>query len=245
MPLATAYFRPETVEEASNLLGESNRVALAGGTVVNADRTHSGIEVVDLQSLGLGGIDAGGGSAAGAGRVSIGAMATLAAVADSEVIPDAVRTIARAELPSTLRSRATIGGTVASFDADSVLVAALLVHDAEVSFADGSTQPLQDMLANGLDVGALITAVDFDPTGTTATASTARTPADVPIVAAVARSSAAGTTLALTGVADTVVLANPEDPAAGLQPPGDFRGSSPYRRSLATTLAERALKEIQ
>ncbi|NIR36170.1 MAG: xanthine dehydrogenase family protein subunit M, partial [Actinobacteria bacterium] len=55
--MVAAYYRPDSLDEALSLLAEPNRVPLAGGTVVNADREPSEIEVVDLQALGLGGVE--------------------------------------------------------------------------------------------------------------------------------------------------------------------------------------------
>lgn len=246
LPLASAYYRPGAVAEAQQLLTGENRVALAGGTIVNADREHGGIEVVDLQALGLATI------AAEADRLTLGAMVTLSTLARDERVPEALGAIARAELPSTMRTRATVGGTIAAAAtsagvttmgiADSVLAAGFLAHDGVVHLADGSSLPLAQLFASGLNARTLITAISIDPSGVTATASTGRTPADVPIVAAVARSTGDTVTVALTGVAATPALVDPDDPAAGLEPPSDFRGSADYRRTLAATLTNRAVE---
>ena len=73
----------------------------------------------------------------------------------------------------------------------------------------------------------------------------ARTPADAPIVAAVARRTPdQQTLLALCGVAQTPVLVDPDDVADSIDPPGDFRGSAEYRRAMALTLTQRVLEEI-
>jgi len=158
------------------------------------------------------------------------------------LVPVALREIARDEQPSTLRSLATIGGTVAVGDSESVLVAALLVHDVVVHFAGAESTSLAELLATEVPRGSIVTAVSIDPSGTTTTAATRRTPRDVPIVCAVARSSPAGAVLALTGVADRPLIVDPADPTAGLSPPGDFRGSTNYRLGLARTLAARVME---
>ncbi len=236
MPLVAAYHRPTTLEQALDLLAEPNRVVLGGGTVLNADREHSDVEVVDVQALGLETISM------DADRLHLGATATLATVCEHELVPGALREIARDEQPSTMRTLATIGGTVAVGDSESVLVAALLVHDAIVLLAGAEPTPLADLLASGVPKGTVIKAVTIDPSGKTTTAGTRRTPRDVPIVCAVARTSTAGSVLALTGVAHCPVLADPADPTAGLSPEGDFRGSTNYRLGLARTLAARAME---
>jgi CO/xanthine dehydrogenase FAD-binding subunit len=238
VPLVTAYHRPHGIEEALALLADPRRVPLAGGTVLNADRRPSDLEAVDLQALGLGAIEA------VDGRLRLGATATLAELADHGAVPALVRRLARAELPSTLRSLATVGGTIAEADPDSVLLAALIVHDAEVELARETTLPLSVVLATGVPAGSLITAVSIDPSGEGAEATTGRTPADTPIVAAVARVAADGIRLALTGVATRPVQADPSAPTADLDPPGDFRGSRTYRLELARVLSARVLGEL-
>ncbi|MDJ0767279.1 MAG: FAD binding domain-containing protein [Ilumatobacter sp.] len=238
MPLVAAYHRPDTLDEALSLLAESNRIPLAGGTVVNADRARPLVEVVDLQALGLAGVDDAG------GRLRIGAMTTLDALADDPVTPDLVARTARAELPSTLRTLATVGGTVAEGDADSTLLAALLVHDAEAHLAGAEDVPLAVVLAVGVPPGALVTGVSIDASGQGSLAVTGRTPADTPIVAAVGRRAADGIHLALTGVAGRPVLVDAAQPTADLSPDGDFRGSSVYRLELARVLAARVVEEL-
>jgi carbon-monoxide dehydrogenase medium subunit len=255
VPLAAAYHRPQTLAEALTLLAEPQRIPLAGGTIVNGDRARTGAEVVDLQALGLSGIETapGGGS-----RLRIGATTTLSALAASEGVPDWLRTIAAAEAPSTLRTLATVGGAAASASTaglfQSLLVAALLACDptAEIAGPDGTTPyPFADLIADGVPPGSLLTGITIDPSGSGAHAVTARTPADTPIVGAAVRVAPDGIeALAFTGVASTPILLwmgtaaespTPADAIAVLQPPSDFRGSSEYRRSLAATLSARAL----
>jgi CO/xanthine dehydrogenase FAD-binding subunit len=183
------------------------------------------------------------------GRVRLGATATLDALRRCKLLPDSLREQARAEQPSTLRTLATVGGLVAKGSADSVLLAALLAHDAEVETAgpgsaDRSQSSLAGLLAGGLAPGSLITAVAVDPSGRAAAAGTGRTPADVPIVAAYGRRTDNFVAMALTGVGDHPVLVDVHDPTAGLDPAGDFRGSREYRLHLAGTLTARVMQEL-
>ena len=60
MPLVAAYHRPQELDETLALMAEPNRVVLAGGTVLNADRAPSRLEAVDIQACGLDSIDADG-----------------------------------------------------------------------------------------------------------------------------------------------------------------------------------------
>ena len=251
MPLPTAYHRPPTLDEALALLAEPKRVPLAGGTVLNADRQPADIEVVDLQALGLGQISVDGSS------LRIGSTVTLDALARHEAVPDWLAGIARAEAASTLRTLATVGGLAASRWADSVLLAALLASGCTVELAgpagtapaDALEIPLAALLEDGVPAGAIVVSLTLDVSGVCAIAATGRTPADVPIVAAVARSlstpeGATTVRLALSGVATVPRLVDPADPAAGLGPAGDFRGSSAYRLHLASVLGSRALRKL-
>jgi probable selenate reductase FAD-binding subunit len=240
MATVTAYWRPSSVAQAFELLERPGAVVLGGGTQLNPSPTRVGVEVVDLQALHLEGIEAGPGD-----TVRIGAMATLQALADSDAVPAVVREAARREDPSTLRAQATVGGCVASGDAESELLASLLVYEAvvQVTRRDGTEEVPLDVLLAGLPVaaGRVITAVTIQTTGAAAVARTARTPADRAIVAAVAREAPSGRRTALTGVAATPILVQTAD---GLAPVGDFRGSGDYRRALAATLLARVVEAV-
>lgn len=240
MVTATAYRRPSTIAEAFELLARPGAVVLAGGTRLNGDTSADPVEVVDLQSLGLDGI-----REEGEHLLSIGAMTRLQQVVDDDRVPDVVREAARRERPSTLRVQGTVGGCVAAGDAESELLAALLVHEAVVhvdTAAGAEAVPLTALLAGlPLASGRLVTSVTVRTSGVAAAARTARTPADRAIVAAVGRATPEGRWIALTGVAATPVLVQP---GAELHPPGDFRGSSEYRRALAGVLTHRVVEAI-
>jgi len=233
MTKAVAYHRPSSIDEAVALLREPGRVVLAGGTVVN-DRTvgvtrdsddEETVEVVDIQALGLDGMEMEG------PLLRIGAATTLQAMVDNSLVPTLLRHLARAELPSTLRNTATLGGLCAVGDGGSPLLAGLLVHGTEATTAGPN--------------GELITSFTIAVDGAGAWSGTGRTPADSPIVAAVARQDAAGEVhLALTGVSRRPVVVDPTDPVAGLDPPADFRGSAEYRIELARIHTSRVLAEL-
>lgn len=240
MPSVLAYHRPGSLDEASALLAEPNRRLIGGGTVVVPESRVArevGVELVDLQAVGLDALEV------ADGRVTIGAMARLGDLVLDERTPALLRDLCRRELPSALRNQATIGGTVALAEAESVLLAGLLVHAADVSIHGTGQRGLAAVLADGVGT-AIVTSLTVEDGGSGAVASTGRTPADTPIVAAVARAHEGAIRLALTGVAEVPVLADPRDPTAGLDPRGDFRGSADYRLHLAATLAERAVREV-
>jgi CO/xanthine dehydrogenase FAD-binding subunit len=172
-------------------------------------------------------------------------MVTLQRLVDSDLVPDVVREAARRERPSTLRTQGTVGGCIATSDAESELVAALLVHEAVVQVATSSVTeafPLEHVLEElPLLPGCVVTSLSIRTWGAAAAAHTARTPADRAIVAAFARETVDGPRIAVTGVASTPVLVQPGD---HLHPVGDFRGSSEYRRALAEVLVNRVVEEI-
>ena len=241
MPSVLAYFRPRSLDEAATLLAEPNRRAIGGGTIVVPDarvQHEQGVSLVDLQGLGLDKI------VLGAGEVNIGAMVRLGDLVADPRVPTLLRDLARHELPSAMRNQASIGGTVALGDADSVLLAGLLAHGALVHCHGHDPVAFDQLLESGVG-SRLVTAVSFRAEGTGAWAATGRTPKDTPIVAAIAHDGADGLLLALTGVAERPRLADPADPAAGLDPPSDFRGSAGYRRHLAEVLSARAVGEVR
>jgi len=238
------YFRPASLAEALGFLERPGAVLVGGGTKVNARPSAGPVAIVDLQALPIAAIERDNGG------LAIGATATLRQLAEAAAVPAAVAQAARREAPSTLRAMATVGGCVATADPSSELLASLLVHQAQVRLAgaDGPVSlTLPALLADrrGL-AGRIIVGVRIETGGLSATARTGRTTADRPIVAAVARRTADGRRyLALTGVAATAVLVPADEHAADdLDPPGDFRGSGRYRRSLAAVLAGRVLEEI-
>jgi CO/xanthine dehydrogenase FAD-binding subunit len=245
---------------------------MGGGTRLNAGLVPvrvgagrsdlGGVEVVDLQAIDLGGIERRPDTV-----LRIGSMTRLQELADAHDVPSVIREAARHELPSTLRAQSTIGGCIASGDPDSELLASLLVHDARVHIAhrSGSVEvPLEELLTGlPLASGRIITAVSIDPRGTSSLMRTGRTTADQPIVAVVARQVDGRRSVAITGVAASPVLLNSTavngesllplgeamaasdlDALSQLDPIGDFRGSSEYRRALARILTARATEAI-
>ncbi len=240
MPGVKAYHRPSTLDEASLLLSEPGRSALAGGTALVPpvlSGAHTQTEVVDLQALGLDMIMADG------DRLGIGSMVRLGDLLNERRVPTLLRQLAQQELPSALRNQATLGGTIGDGSRESVLLAGLLVHQTTLEIHGVGTRSLDDELFSPTN-NRLITSITIHTAGTGSVASTGRTPADIPIVAAVANRTNEGVRLALTGVSATPVLVDPANPTAGLRPPSDFRGSSEYRLHLAGVLGERALAEV-
>ncbi|HZQ58792.1 MAG TPA: FAD binding domain-containing protein [Acidimicrobiales bacterium] len=238
MTQVSAYTRPRSLDEANEALRRPGAVLIGGGTKLSRRGAEARVEVVDLQALGFDDIERGAGA-----TLRMGATVTLQEVVDHAGAPDVVREAARREQPSTLRNQATVGGCVATGDPESELLAALLAYGAVVTFADGAPVPLEDVLASlPLGPDAIVTAVTIETEGRAAAERAARTTADSPIVAAVARSAGGALRLAMSGVADRPVLVTRIDE---LRPPGDFRGSGEYRAAVAAVLAARVEEAVR
>jgi CO/xanthine dehydrogenase FAD-binding subunit len=235
------YHRPDTLDEALSLLARADvtTTLVAGGTALNTFDLPSRTEVVDIQDAVAAGVERRG------DRVYYGAMTRLTDLIEADETPPLVAELARREGPNTLRNASTIGGTVAEGDAESELIAGLLVHDGAVTISGADNElPISALMADwSLLDRAVITSVSVQIGGETASDRTGRTPADTSIVAAAARVVPDGLRVALTGVAANPVLVNPND-LSSLNPPADFRGSSQYRLQLAEVLTKRVVARL-
>lgn len=107
----SGYARPETIEDALDELDAEGAVALAGGTDL-AGQVDRGIRapalLVDLQALGLGGIDEHGDG------IRVGATTTLAELAESTLVAPyaAVAEAAAGAASPLLRNAGTVGGSL-------------------------------------------------------------------------------------------------------------------------------------
>lgn len=241
MALLAHYLRPATVAEAVEILrthGARARI-LAGGTQLLPDlaqRTDPEVDVVvDIGRLGLASVRA------ATGVLRIGACATLTDLLRNETafaLADGLLVkAAHGEGPVNLRNALTLGGLVARADTDSEVFGALLALGATVTTTAGDApQPLAALSR----IEGIITEVQIPLVGQQgALARVARTPADRPIVAALAVRDAAGVRVALCGLGTRPVLSGaPFDPFA------DFKGSAVYRAAMAQLLAERALAQL-
>jgi carbon-monoxide dehydrogenase medium subunit len=235
------YHRPTSLPEALQLLDSGRRVPLAGGVHLHHEGGADPTEVVDLQAAGLDAIEVESTSA------RIGAMVRLQALTDEQRLPEVIREAARAEQPSTLRTLATVGGTIAAAADDSLLLAALLAHDTNVRLASAAhgerTASLAELLAEDPRAGELIVEITVATDGVAAVAHTGRTPRDVPIVGAVVRRVADTVTFGLCGVAATPIRLE-LDQLASLEPIDDHRATAAYRTHLVEVLTGRALEQL-
>ncbi len=263
-----AYYRPENMSEALQLLSRPDSVPLAGGTKLLAGEAGLTVDhVVDLQALGLNQIES------GQELLTVGATCTLAdfsAALAREFPSDPaslfLQEVIQREGPNTYRNSATIGGSIAARLADSELLAALLVLGARLNFASLSAAEqlsLEAYLGAAEPEPGLIATIEIPWVGGQGvTERVARTPADYPIVSVVAwRPSGGSIRLAATGVSprpvglsaaeanvsaelseDSIVAA--ASAAAVVDHPGDFRGDAAYRAEMASVLTRRVLQAL-
>ena len=263
MPALSEYHKPTDVEEALALLQRvrPRTVPLAGGTWLNPrlGKQVQADAVVDLSGLGLDQIER------DPDTLRIGPLATLTAVAKNPVcgaLADGILArAARYEAPINIRNVATVGGTMVVAAAGSQLVLALLALGAELVVRSAGTRvwPLDNFLddpaaalAGGLIIQLRVNIPLFAAGGM---ARLGRTPADRPIVAAVAAitEDANAVRIAVGGVTHrplVVSLAQTEGVGQAItnmieaaEPSEDFRGSAGYRREMGIVMAQRALAQ--
>lgn len=241
--MITKYHRPATLDDATALAALSDAVVIAGGTAAVGSGGPTASVAVDLQALGLEGIDIDG------QICRIGAMTRLQDLVESDLVPPVLRDLAHRDAPNTIRNVATVGGTIGTADPESQLLVGLVAFSAMVTVVrpGSTTEHAVGNILNDPQLlnGAIITSIRVPTDGSGATDRTARTPMDQPIVSAVAHRASDGTiVLAMSGVAPNAVVVDP-DRVGDLDPPPDFRGSSEYRSHLGAVLATRVLAALE
>jgi len=138
------YFTPDSLKQAENLKKKNAGSAyFAGGTALNWRGSPKAAALIDLKNLKLGGIKA------SAGKIIIGAEATIQEIAGSRAVPKELAKAARSFTSINVRNMATIGGTVAGTFFISNLLPALAAYSAEVEYyLNGAKKimPLSDWL---------------------------------------------------------------------------------------------------
>lgn len=199
-----AYHRPASLDEALALLNRTQpeTLPLGGGTVLS--RPGAGqYAVVDLQALGMDGIEREG------SQLVIGAAATLQALYERVDIPNALHEAIRRETTYNLRQSASVAGALVSADGKSPFAAAMLAMGAVLVWApDGRETPLSGYYSAGsARQRGLILRVAIPVDAELRYESVAKTPADVPILCgAVGRLSNGVQNVVLGGIGPAPVL---------------------------------------
>ncbi len=260
----STYYRPKTIEEALPLLARPDTAPLGGGTkLLAADITA--VAVVDLQELDLDQLRI------DSEKLHVGAMVRLvdwAAFLAENSAPNSPGQLLQKAIhqsgPNTYRNAATAAGTVAARIADSELLAALLVLEAELLLQtpEPQTMSLADYLAAAERPTGLITEIRLNwESGLGSSERVARTPADYPIVSITAWEPESQTArLAATGIDDRPTRLYESEKilvgersaesieqaataaASRATHAGDFRGSAQYRAEMAAVLTKRVLQ---
>lgn len=174
------YHRPASMEQALALLERKDlkSIPLAGGNVISR-LSEIPVVVVDLQSLGLNGIEVSQYSC------KIGAMTRLQDLIDSPLIPTGLKKAAQRETNINIRRTATVGGVLVTSDGSSPLLGCLLAMDAKLSWEPGGKNLfLGEWLADERkkNPGKLITGLEFTTPVEADFDDIARTPEDKPQV---------------------------------------------------------------
>jgi CO/xanthine dehydrogenase FAD-binding subunit len=249
---------PTSADEAASLYGDGEGVTvLAGGTIllpeIAAGRVHPGRTLM-LHRSGLDELSA------DDGRVSIGAMVTVAALVDGpdELLAETARHIADGEV----RRSATVGGNLcASGGRDAQrgdLGAPLIALGARVRSAGAGgerTEPVEDFLA-GDRSGRLVLEISYDRSGrrTAGTGLRRRHAHSYSIAAVAASANADGSDLrvAVTGVCPTAVRCravessgDPADVLKDVDPVDDAVATAAYRREVLPKLVRQVLDQLE
>jgi CO/xanthine dehydrogenase FAD-binding subunit len=252
------YHRPETIEAALELLArpQPRTLPLGGGTVLNRPSAGT-IAVMDLQALGLDGLQADGNS------LGIGSTVKLAKLSDAPGLPQGLLKALNLELTYNLRQAATAAGALVSAGGRSGYACAMLALDAELEVHAhpstgkpgkerinlGDWLPLREELLRG----RLITQVRIPLNVQLAYEVIARTPADLPILCvSVAQWPSGRTRVAVGGFGPAPLLAMDGPAPAGAETAarevclaaGDEWASAEYRREMAIVLVRRCLEDF-
>lgn len=248
------YYRPNTIEEALELLARPDLKAapIGGGSAVRRGGSGPAV-VVDLQALGLDRFEQRGNS------LILGATLSLQRLLELPELSGALEKAIRHEAAYNLRQVGTVAGTLVSASGRSPFTTALLALDAVLEIKKKGTPDealgLGELLSSRPERLAerLITRVTLPLNVHLAYEYVARTPADRPVVcASVARWPSGRTRVALGGygAAPVLVLDGPEPGGAeaaaadAYSDAEDEWASAAYRSEIASVLVRRCLEEL-
>lgn len=240
------YHAPTTVDEACGLLAslEDAKVLAGGQSLVPLlnFRLARPAHIVDINRIG--GLDR---IYERDGGVAIQALARQAAVEDSDLVARVCPLLTAAVglvAHRVIRNRGTVCGSLAHADPASELPAVLLALGGHVVARStrgdrviGAGQLFRGVMETALAQDEMLVEAWFPASASPfAIVEESRRHGDFALAGVVRTADQ----LALFGVAPTPVLADPRDPAKGLQPSGDLEASTEFRLHLVRVLTERA-----
>ena len=241
--MISEYLRPQTLDEALNLLSRPNTVPLGGGTLLSHTTVDS-VSVVDLQALGLDSLRVSGND------LQIGATCTLQSLLESDNCPATLKTAIKLEAPLNIRNTATVAGTLVASDGRSPFAAMLLAMDAKIDINANRQSKIVNCGEYLLTrPSGLITSITIPLNVKTGFEFVSK-----PVVcAALAQWNSGRTRLSLGGYGKTPLLAMDGTEADGLDTAAknayheanDEWASAEYRMDVAAVLAKRALEGMK
>jgi carbon-monoxide dehydrogenase medium subunit len=241
------YHAPGSVEEACSMLAslEDSKVLAGGQSLIPLlnFRLARPQHLVDINRIS--GLDR---IYERDGGIAVQALARQAQVEDSEVVARVCPLLTQAiglVAHRVIRNRGTVCGSIAHADPASEVPAVLLALDGKVTVRSARGErviPVSELFA-----GVFETTLAADEILVEAWFPVSPRPSTIIeesrrhgdfALAGVVR---AGERVALFGVAPTPVLADPRDPARGLEPSGDLEATREFRIHLVRALTERAM----
>jgi putative selenate reductase FAD-binding subunit len=244
--MITEYFRPQTLEEALQILSQPDTRPLGGGTWLNQPHLEN-FAVVDLQALGLNRVLKNG------NNLEVDACVTLQQLLESSHTPDALKQAIKQEVALNIRNMATVAGILVTADGRSPFACAMLALDARLETAGDPASSLSLGEFLSLRPKTLILKIIIPLNAKISFDQVARTSFDRPIVcAAVTRWASGRTRLVLGGTGKAPLLAMDGTEADGIDSAAknafheaaDEWASAEYRMDVAATLAKRCLEAL-
>jgi len=256
------YNRPKSLDEAKKALGNGAALLAGGQTLIPVLKLRLAeySALVDLSGVpGLDGIEAKGDT------LTIGAMATHAAVAESATVKKAIpgiASLARHIGDPHVRNRGTIGGSVANNDPAADYPAALLALGATVKTTKreiAAEDFFTGLFSTALDDGEIITTISFPVAEKFAYAKLANRASRFALVGVAVAKTGDGVRVAATGAGadgvfrvkaaedalsrkfDAGALDSVKIDSKGMS--SDLHADAEYRAHLVVTLAKRAVTQ--
>lgn len=248
------YYRPDKLEDSIELLSRKSpeTIVLGGGLFIN-EVIKEPIAVVDIQELGLDGIKSKG------KQLDLGAGVTLQSLLNHPDCPLALKEAIKHQETNNRRQVATVAGALVAASGRSSIPGVMLALDAELEIVGVGNVSEKIKLGDFLPLrkekiaGRIITSIYLPTEIQAAYAYVARSPADLPIVAAaVARWASGRTRVVLLGSGDQPILVidGPDSDGAeaaardAYSDAGDQWANAAYRSDIAGVLVKRCLDEI-